>query len=173
MFDDTSVDADCSTFTLFPKLPTELRLKIWKEACLFEEIIDVHTVFKERISSQPVGRRRDNLINLLFTYSSRSCPPPTVLHISQESCEVGLDHFSSHLYTKSNILLGSEFVSFTALARIYVNPEIDILCILPFVRKDSDEAPTYYTYSAFATGCNSNLRSFAALRCSTGLELEM
>lgn len=62
-----------STFTLFPNLPTELQIKIWRHALPGPRIIQLHY--------------------LNGTFSFHGARPPTVLHACRTSREVALSVF--------------------------------------------------------------------------------
>lgn len=89
-----------STFTLFHKLPIELRLKIWKFA-------------------QPGPR------NVLIVYDSPYSatskePPPALLAVNREARQVALKSYRL-LFDGSDVQL--------KIKRLFINPEIDVLII--------------------------------------------
>jgi hypothetical protein len=71
--DCTSV---CETFTLFPKLPIELRLKIWEEALPGPRIIEIHHDDNRLYNFE--GEDEVNRIEVKL-------PPPILHSVCQES----------------------------------------------------------------------------------------
>ncbi|KAH6724299.1 hypothetical protein BKA61DRAFT_588202 [Leptodontidium sp. MPI-SDFR-AT-0119] len=65
----------CQTFTLFPKLPSELRLEVWKFALPGSRVVEVLY----------------NASNGRSCYSS--CPPPIHLSVSYEARQVALERY--------------------------------------------------------------------------------
>jgi hypothetical protein len=56
---ETDIDGELAAFTCFPKLPTELRLKVWKEACFQRRIIDV---WPNPITPKPIVGARSTIL---------------------------------------------------------------------------------------------------------------
>ena len=77
------------TFTLFPKLPPELRNKIWKKACFVSRVVDVWCV--------PVGDTGfgDACVRpfrqKIWMFKSHSQPP--ILHASKEARSIDLQYY--------------------------------------------------------------------------------
>jgi hypothetical protein len=80
-------------FTLFPKLPVELRTTIWKESSSEPRLVEVHVSdfnFKGKES---------------FTFASTT-PVPTILHVNQESRLTGLKQYSLHFGSDDDVIYG-------------------------------------------------------------------
>jgi hypothetical protein len=71
-------------FTLFPKLPNELRMRIWKEACFEPRIVEVD------ISAYPAEGPASTANR---NYTTRT-PTPAVLHVCSEARQIGLEHYN-------------------------------------------------------------------------------
>jgi hypothetical protein len=74
-------------FTLFPKLPPELRMKIWKEACSEPRIVEID------IFTYPVEIRTTGTTAIDYDYRTRT-PAPAVLHVYSEARQMGLKHYN-------------------------------------------------------------------------------
>jgi hypothetical protein len=72
-------------FQLFQKLPPELRIQIWKEACIEPRIVEVvfHTYIHFSV--------QENETYSIFTTQT---PAPAVLHVCPEAREEGLKHYT-------------------------------------------------------------------------------
>jgi hypothetical protein len=76
-------------FTCFPKLPIELRLKIWKEALPGPRIL-------------PVECRFNFVQGIEQKHFIVTTPPPVAFHVSRESRQEALKKYTSRLDTTSN-----------------------------------------------------------------------
>lgn len=74
------------TFTLFPKLPVELRDKIWGYACSVTRNVDIWI----RSLDMQLGYFYERL---LYFYFYSSLPPPSVLHVNSESRSESLKYY--------------------------------------------------------------------------------
>ena len=76
-----------STFTLFSKLPVEIRLNIWKAASFLTRNIEIH----QRLTPH----RAMPGAKTTFTHSDyfSNQPPPAILHTSREARSEGLKHY--------------------------------------------------------------------------------
>jgi hypothetical protein len=95
-----------ATFHLFPKLPPELRFKIWGLAARQPRDVEVRA---------GIVKAKDNTKHAQFRSVS---PAPAVLHANQESREECLKMFVKCLPERS-----------TTNQRIYINPELDLLIV--------------------------------------------
>ncbi|PVH75476.1 hypothetical protein DL98DRAFT_643998 [Cadophora sp. DSE1049] len=117
-----------NAFTCFPKLPTELRLRIWDSASFLPRDLDVWV---------------KSIANLLGcqifteTYKFHSAHlAPAILHTSHEARVQGLKHY--------RLAFGVDFMDeplrVSTLPRIYLNPYSDRVCFLgTMVGKSSEE----------------------------------
>lgn len=109
------------TFSLFPRLPVEVRLLIWEETCRQGRLITVFTCQDPLEDEQSLGHG-----NIPFyTFKSRD-PIPSILHATREARAVARKFYTLAFDTRK------EFPSVTALDRtagsIWVNPLYDIIC---------------------------------------------
>ncbi|KAH7395922.1 hypothetical protein BKA64DRAFT_72689 [Cadophora sp. MPI-SDFR-AT-0126] len=107
-----------STFTKFPNLPTELRLKVWEFACcvtrnLVLQIQDMTQGFSEYTPY----------------YFWTSCPVPAVLGVCQESRVKALQHYSLDFGARETWELDRGQMTFEAPATIYINWAFDRVCM--------------------------------------------
>jgi len=92
-------------FTLFPKLPPELRNKIWKNACFVTRFIDLWYF--------PVGEKefRDACIKesskRLWVYKSHSQTPPIMYVLEAVSRPFSLVFFGSLIFARLRIVCSS------------------------------------------------------------------
>jgi hypothetical protein len=72
-------------FQLFEKLPPELRIQIWKEACMEPRIVEVvfHTYIHFSVPE-----------NETYSIFTTQTPAPAVLHVCPEAREEGLKHYT-------------------------------------------------------------------------------
>jgi 2EXR family len=83
---------DEPTFTLFPKLPIDLRIKIWRNASSVTRNVDLW------IETYSLDDFNDSLDDIYYWCSS--CAVPAVLHANQESRTEGLKHYTLDFGTK-------------------------------------------------------------------------
>jgi 2EXR family len=101
-------------FTLFPKLPKELRIKVWQFAAREPRIVEVCQLQDAKYIFRTTNDDDDwETINSAPFYSPTALP--VILRINQESRVIALEN-----YTLS-------FPNKTHPAQIYYNPAIDIL----------------------------------------------
>jgi hypothetical protein len=114
----SKADKPNQVFTLFPKLPPELRNKIWNEHCTQSEprIIDLW------------GTKNSTMEKM--RYGTHSKAPP-ILHTSNESRYIGLKYYKL-LFEGEIQGEGVEGVGNPKKPHIYVNWEHDILFPVPF-----------------------------------------
>lgn len=117
-----------SEFTLFPNLPKEIRLEIWRLASKEPRIVEIcqfspHLI-EEQIPEEEEGEEDDDDDDSypIEYYGSKNRNPfystaalPTILHVNQESRTIALDHYQLSFANVGNP------------ATIYWNPAVDIL----------------------------------------------
>lgn len=109
---------EMEVFTLFPKLPIELRLKIWEEACYNER--DVHVVVILLFEDL------HNEYKPVFGYRSSSILT-AVLHTSSESRQEALKYYQLSLGTEFEIVTRGIRASTKIEPTVYINPDSDRL----------------------------------------------
>jgi hypothetical protein len=122
-------------FTLFSRLPIELREKIWEEACNQPRVVDFWAF--------PVDGGIGNYRKLCqifgempFAYKTHQ-KNPAVLEACQESRKVGNRHYELSFGTTfeaNDNHFGSQpgvEITIKTPARIYVNWQVDIICLFP------------------------------------------
>jgi hypothetical protein len=113
-----------ATFTLFPKLPIEIRLKIWKTICYTQRNVDITT------GHFSVSEDEKSTKVCLFFYRS-SCPAPAVLHVSRESRSEGLKHYELDFAVNHEVYYRRTSPFFVIMPpQIYFNWKVDKLCIV-------------------------------------------
>jgi hypothetical protein len=110
------------TFSLFPKLPVELRVKIWGYACSVTRNVDIWT----RSLDIEQGCFYQRAI-----YFHSSLPPPAVLHVNSESRSESLKYYDLDFGAKLTIS-NTHSVPFTISSpnRVYFNWTTDRLCLV-------------------------------------------
>lgn len=109
-------------FTLFPMLPMELRLKIWKTSTFISRVVPIAP---KDIGKMPITGER------IFKYIS-PVQVPAMLHTSQESREEGLKHYKREFAV---VIYGYDMSIFIE-GKIYVNFMSDTIWPLgPFTFK--------------------------------------
>ncbi|KAK0101103.1 hypothetical protein ONS95_012913 [Cadophora gregata] len=125
-------------FTLFPKLPLELRDMIWGHSCNEERIIDVRAVVISGLENEDFFMRpEDNQTPKPFQVKSFTYTVPSVLHTSKEARKIGLQHYSLEFGTKIERKVGPATIKISTPARIYVNWNRDLIFQLPPPDKDT------------------------------------
>lgn len=118
---------DCrtsDTFEPFPKLPTELQVKIWGYAVWIPRTIEVpgkHGTARNTTNDREAARKHSRSYRL----SKRSCVPPAILHACHNSREEAQRAYKKYFFRplRNKINKPREF-SYT-----WSNPETDILLI--------------------------------------------
>jgi hypothetical protein len=142
-----SVEENSVEFILFPKLPLELRRKIWKAACFMPRIIDLVSSFNALTQAMSIikktnanysilqwARPAPRLDQILFglncpnVYLSHCRIPPALLHVSREAREEGLKHYTLGFGTTRTKKMRKATLNFDSPAQIYVNWKCDIIC---------------------------------------------
>jgi len=136
-------------FTCFPKLPPELRNKIWKGACSVPRIIDLWAV--------PIfGKTGEEFFSENFSrigpiaYKSHSRQPPAILHTSREARTLGLECYSLEFGDEIKESINGVEVKMSIPAKIYINWKCDIICPMPAIYSapDDDYGVVYYDISS-------------------------
>lgn len=115
-----------TTFTCFPKLPIELRLKIWKAACFIPRNVDIwyrnlcNVVRGDRMGTCCAEHDMDCPLYALKTQSQ-----PAVLHTCRESRSEASTHYTLDFGTEFNISPGVELRTDD---QILINWEVDRAC---------------------------------------------
>lgn len=123
---DSASTKDELLFTLFPKLPLELRRNIWKQACFVPRNIDIwvqdllegNSLCGRSYNSRFRGHFRYPLN--VFSYRSLS-RPPAVLHATGESRAIGLEHYSLEFGTDIEQDFDRSTIRASTPAQVYVN----------------------------------------------------
>ena len=148
-----------STFTPFPKLPVELRLKIWKYGCLFTRNVDI----RAKEISGIVCKYTDEVAHYFHSYA----PPPPLLHICRESRSEALKHYQLEFGTTFEYELAgvAPEVAISTPPRIYINWAVDriwVFCPDSLLEENElhpDESPRFQ--KLFNRCCKMKLRSLA------------
>ncbi|KAL5327332.1 hypothetical protein ACEPPN_005028 [Leptodophora sp. 'Broadleaf-Isolate-01'] len=111
-----------SAFTLFPKLPAELRLKIWSHASRVTRNLVLQIGY--------IGVKDDGAGWQPYYFYS-TCPLPAVLTTCRESRKEALQHYSLDFGVKetSRTWACPIAITFEAPATIYINWNFDRVCI--------------------------------------------
>jgi hypothetical protein len=144
------------TFTCFPKLAVELRVKIWGHASSVTRNVDI---WAKSLDIQ-LG---DSHERLLYFYSSLS--PPPVLHVNSEFRSKSLKYYGLCVGTNLTVR-NMHNVSFTisSRSRVYFNWNTDRLCLvnLSELEKKSIHRDVSSELADFHRECQKNgLRYFA------------
>ncbi|KAE9374288.1 hypothetical protein N431DRAFT_455068 [Stipitochalara longipes BDJ] len=111
-----------SKFTCFPKLPLEVRRKIWKNVCSVTRVIDLWGRFPFETFDGHHGP------NAPILYESYARKAPAILHASRESRAIGLEQYSLSFGYNIREFDGQASLLVSIPAEIYVNWECDIIC---------------------------------------------
>ncbi|KAF7873886.1 hypothetical protein EAF04_002558 [Stromatinia cepivora] len=116
-----------SSFRPFTRLPIEVRLMIWEEACLQGRIV---TVFpSERILEAQHSQSHGDL--QFYVFKSRD-PIPGILHANQESRRAARKFYKCAFDTRAEFPLITTTGTETA-GSIWINPTCDIICPMSFM----------------------------------------
>lgn len=122
------IEVKMERFTLLPKLPIEMRHKIWYHACCFGRNIDLWAQETPSELLPTIDTPKD--IPMHFKSHSR---PPSVLQASRESRKIGLENFALAFGTTwEHKHEGLHTITITTSARFYVNWSSDLICLVHF-----------------------------------------
>lgn len=116
------------TFHKFPKLPMELRLKIWTEACCTIRNVDLwaeEVEYTMRFGPPPKYWSGDEPESITIFRSHSQ--PPGVLGANKESRTEGLKHYELSFGVKEN--MGRKF-TMCKPATIFINWKCDRICLM-------------------------------------------
>jgi len=114
-------------FTCFPKLPLELRQKIWKEACYIPRVIDLWGVWLD--GTMTIGERSIWRTHMWKSYNA----VPSILYTSHEARNIGLKHYSLDFGTRIRRPLGPVTIKLEIAPKIYVNWACDVICPIKYI----------------------------------------
>ncbi|KAF8862139.1 hypothetical protein BDZ45DRAFT_671436 [Acephala macrosclerotiorum] len=122
------------SFTCFPKLPPELRHKIWEEVCCVKRLIDIHPVLSCSASMSLDLNEEFDEVPIRFRTLCRNAPP--LLHVSKEARLIGLKNYQLGLGTFFDQETTDSLarIQITTPPQFYVNWNYDILC--PFFESE-------------------------------------
>lgn len=124
-----TTSADHRSFTCFPKLPIELRLKIWKDVCHLPRYVDIWTGYHR------VYKDRGEQILSAFTRHVTLCGVPAVLHTTRESRKEALEHYTLAFGSNQTLHYG---IQLSIPPRIYVDWKSDIICPMAVINSRSN-----------------------------------
>ncbi|KAH7379840.1 hypothetical protein BKA64DRAFT_749993 [Cadophora sp. MPI-SDFR-AT-0126] len=156
------IDPDSPTvnFILFPKLPTEMRLKVWKIVANETRNIDI---WVRNLYITPVdGGQSFWAPYYLYT----GAKVPAVLHTSHESRVEGLKHYTLDFGTQFRYPRSYHNYSYPAVEvrfqpQIYINWEVDRLCLMrpedfqEYITTDGNESKETKRIETFVEKCTS------------------
>jgi len=149
------------TFTCFPRLPAELRMKVWKYASHVTRNIDISTRILY-LSSEPQGKGAAPSY-----YYTSSCPPPSILHVCKESRTEAMIYYQLDFESSENVWNRSGTSRFPPVyiatpPSIYINWQVDRVCLM-----DPDR---FEDYNEESDACTRRLEDFVALCVKNKLE---
>jgi hypothetical protein len=111
-----------SVSTLFPKLPIEIRLKIWEYDCFFTRNVDIWAKNIKGVVCDETGE----VAHYFHSYTS----PPSLLHVCKESRFEALQHYQLEFGTTCKYTIRGVAPEVTILTspRIYINWVVDRIC---------------------------------------------
>jgi hypothetical protein len=146
-----------SAFTPFPRLPIEIRLKIWKCACFFSRNVDIWAKDIGGIACEYTGH--------VAHYFHSSAPAPSLLHICRESRSEALKHYQLEFGTTFDCKLAGTAPGLTVSTppRIYFNWAVDRICVFcpDSLLEPSFSSTTHRFWDFFNKCCKMKLRSLA------------
>lgn len=104
-------------FTCLPKLPAEIRRRIWKHAAFISRNIDIWSPYRGDMKLEGMTFQCNHFLTFIA--------PPPLLHISSEARAVGLKYYSLAFGTSHLMRFGFQI---TAPPHIYVNWDVDVIC---------------------------------------------
>lgn len=123
----TENSAKTTSFTLFPQLPLEIRMRIWELACFFPRNVDIWvTHLPESYIREPPENYTRGGPPTPFRYLSRS-PVPAILHVCNESRTIGLNFYKLEFGSGTFEL---QYFTLSVKPTIYVNLSVDRICFM-------------------------------------------
>lgn len=114
---DSSAPSTLASFTLFQRLPTELKLKVWEYACSIPRTIDLWTDWSPHEVASTIFYSQSYHIELAHL------PHPAVLSVCQEARNEALQHYTPEFHIATNPAPGLSAIS---PAKWYINWTHDI-----------------------------------------------
>ncbi|KAH6712804.1 hypothetical protein BKA61DRAFT_675060 [Leptodontidium sp. MPI-SDFR-AT-0119] len=112
-----STNPQLDQFTFFPKLPLELRLRIWKDVSFLPRLVDT--------KARHLGQINGIVTSADLTGWRSTLPVPSIFHVFQESRKEGLRHYKLEFGSK----LSSSWISVNIPAKVYVNFNADVVLL--------------------------------------------
>jgi hypothetical protein len=113
-------------FTLFPKLPIELRIKIWKMACLVPRVIDLRWCDVDEYSGRIFSSSETHYPGEIRSH----CSPPSLLYVSSEARCSALQHYTIGFGTSNKCKFGTSTIEDAIPTHVWVNRGCDDICVL-------------------------------------------
>ncbi|KAL2071266.1 hypothetical protein VTL71DRAFT_12501 [Oculimacula yallundae] len=141
------VTLNLTSFTLFPKLPPELRLMVWEYVCFFTRNVPLWNVLLAKPRQEDIGY-------IPYKYIT-GCPPPSILSVNLESRETGFKYYKLSL---GGVFLLEKGVTVKAEARKYVHFLADRICPLKEFcnTMDNDDEDAFKKYWLSRVAVNTN-----------------
>ncbi|KUJ18984.1 uncharacterized protein LY89DRAFT_717476 [Mollisia scopiformis] len=136
-------------FTLFPNLPVELRLKIWKEAAHITRNVDIWIRRAKLISDDWLVPNLDHLgYPRSYFYFISASPIPSILHVSHESRSEALIHYQLDFATSREIhrsitSINDKRRDQSFEAHTYINWKVDRVCFMNISRGNRAAMDTF------------------------------
>jgi hypothetical protein len=147
------VTAPLSEFTVFPNLPLEIRLKIWKIASFEKRQVDVWSIAE--VDYNPMMDSPSTPSTHFGYHYYSSTPPPAVLHVNQEARTECIKYYTLD-FGVERTRDARPLVKVTFAPQIYVNWSADRVCFIigtsshePDVHFSEDTCWTSYDWTAF------------------------
>lgn len=124
-------------FTCFPKLPPELRHKIWHNACSVPRLIDLWPKLTGPAETAQDFFEEFEIPPFILKSHCQRIPP--ILHTSKEAREVGLQNYELSFGTAFNQSMHGARFLITKDPEIYVNWKYDIIYLIILPNLDPDQ----------------------------------
>lgn len=123
------------SFELFPRLPVEIRYKIWDEACCGPRIVDISAdTFKGDESAFFGERLAAGVESATISFGSQFNCHPSILYVSHEARFIGLKHYTLDFGTELEFdeeVYGTKMhIRIKVDPKIYMNWSCDIVCLV-------------------------------------------
>ena len=133
----TAAVEDDQMFELFPRLPAEVRLKIWGIACsvprtipLWLQLLGSDPEFHKAISAVERALISPRVNKSMYQFATSTYTPP-VLESCAEAKREGSRYYTLEFGSKIQDKINEVDLTITIPPRIYVNWEVDTLCFMP------------------------------------------